>query len=101
MIDTSSQTWQPTAAPTEYDRLRAHKERIERANDDILRLAHVREFLALVDRHFPDGVPLGIAHAIAQELRPLERAAHLAMEQRRLGGGGADHQGRITSDVAR
>lgn len=42
--------------------------------DAAARLAHVREFLERVDRHFPEGVPLRITYAIRDELQLLEAA---------------------------
>jgi hypothetical protein len=42
--------------------------------DAAARLAHVREFLERVDRHFPEGVPLAITYAVRDELQLLEAA---------------------------
>ena len=44
-----------------------------------LRLQHVREFLAAVDRHFPEGIPLEYSAAIRHELEPLVVAAQLEL----------------------
>jgi hypothetical protein len=48
-----------------------------RLSDDsaLARLRHVRAFLAAVDQHFPEGIPLAYSAAIRAELEPLERAA--------------------------
>jgi len=44
-----------------------------------LRLQHVREFLAAVDRHFPDGIPIEYSAAIRHELEPLVVGAQLEL----------------------
>jgi hypothetical protein len=52
-------------------------------NEAILRLKYVRDFLQRLDERLPDGLPLDYADVIAEELAPLEHAAHVAMERRR------------------
>jgi hypothetical protein len=49
-----------------------------------LRLLHVREFLAAVDRHFPDGIPLEYSAAIRHELEPIVVAAQLELLETEL-----------------
>jgi hypothetical protein len=49
-----------------------------------LRLLHVREFLAAVDRHFPEGIPLEYSAAIRHELEPIVVAAQLELLETEL-----------------
>jgi hypothetical protein len=46
-------------------------------NSAATRLRHVREFLAALDGHFPQGIPLEYSAAIREELAPLVAAAQL------------------------
>jgi hypothetical protein len=46
-------------------------------NSAATRLRHVREFLAALDRHFPQGIPLEYSAAIREELAPLVAAAQI------------------------
>jgi hypothetical protein len=60
-VDRSSRSRIPRALDQpRADRARRRRVEVEAA---VARLAHVREFLERVDRHFPEGVPLAITYA--------------------------------------
>jgi hypothetical protein len=54
-------------------------------NSAATRLRHVRQFLAALDRRFPQGIPLEYSAAIREELAPLVADAQLELLEDQLG----------------